>query len=215
MESLGHWDYVETLGDVQIAHLVLGIDPTGMSTVDQRAALVLDRIRSDAATGRHNAWLTCTGYSFDDDADPLPEAGIESLQVKQALAWYHEGRETDAMSAIERYLKEPIEYALFGRGEIAEWLARNKLKSVYEFMPTVPGQQGKRHSTGDVGTKERNTLLTIIGVLCEQAKLDITHHSKAAGVIAAWGASSGISIGETTVEEHLKKARAAMDTKRR
>jgi hypothetical protein len=56
-----------------------------------------------------------------------------------------------------------------------------------------------------LSTTERNTLLTIIAVLCKEAKLNHVKHSKTAGLIQSTAAGMGISIGETTIENHLKK----------
>lgn len=53
--------------------------------------------------------------------------------------------------------------------------------------------------------RERDTLLTIIAVLCKVAKLDPLRHSKTAEYIEGVAAQMGISIGETTIEGHLKK----------
>ena len=56
-----------------------------------------------------------------------------------------------------------------------------------------------------LGNRERETLLTIIAALCKEAKLDYTKHAKTAGLIQGTAASMGLSIGETTIEGHLKK----------
>lgn len=53
--------------------------------------------------------------------------------------------------------------------------------------------------------RERGTLLTIIGVLCKDKGYDVTKHSKTAGLIHSAAASMGISIGDSTIENHLKK----------
>ena len=64
-----------------------------------------------------------------------------------------------------------------------------------------------------IGTTERNTLLTIIAALCKEAKLDHTKHAKTAGLIQSTAASMGLSIGETTIEGHLKKIPDALATR--
>jgi hypothetical protein len=61
--------------------------------------------------------------------------------------------------------------------------------------------------------RERNTLLTIIAVLCTQADISYDKSSKAAGSILSKAAEMGISIGETTIEEHLKKIPDALGTR--
>jgi len=54
-------------------------------------------------------------------------------------------------------------------------------------------------------TRERNNLLTIIAVLCEEAGLDRSKHAKTALLIQSAADAMGISIAESTIESHLKK----------
>lgn len=66
--------------------------------------------------------------------------------------------------------------------------------------------QGERDSSSKVLTnRERDTLLTIIAVLCKEAGHDYTKHAKTAGLIRDTAAEMDVSIGETTIENHLKK----------
>lgn len=64
-----------------------------------------------------------------------------------------------------------------------------------------------------LGTRERNNLLTIIAVLCKEAKLDYKAASKTADLIQSAAASMGVTIGETTIREHLKKIPDALGTR--
>ncbi|MBV5346847.1 hypothetical protein JZU46_01305 [bacterium] len=73
--------------------------------------------------------------------------------------------------------------------------------------------QPKIATEKDLGNKERNTLLCIIAALCEESKFDYKKHSKTAGLIQSTAARMGISIGETTIEEHLKKIPNALETR--
>ena len=54
-------------------------------------------------------------------------------------------------------------------------------------------------------TTERNILLSIIAVLCNVAKYDYKTPAKTASVIQGEAAFMKISIGESTIENHLKK----------
>ena len=62
-------------------------------------------------------------------------------------------------------------------------------------------------------TRERNTLLTIIAALCNEAKIDHTKPAKAAGLIQSTAARRGVAIGETPIEGHLKKIPDALATR--
>ena len=61
--------------------------------------------------------------------------------------------------------------------------------------------------------RERDTLLTIIAALCNEAKIPYEKPSKAAGLIQSTAAKMGVSIGETTIEGHLKKIPDALGTR--
>jgi hypothetical protein len=63
--------------------------------------------------------------------------------------------------------------------------------------------------------RERNTLLTIIAVLCKDAGYDYTKAAKTAGLIQSTAAGMGVSIGETTIENHLKKIPDALGARTR
>lgn len=62
-------------------------------------------------------------------------------------------------------------------------------------------------------TRERDSLLTIIAALCNDAGYDYAKHSKTAGLIHGMAVSMGVSIGETTIENHLKKIPDALGTR--
>ncbi len=76
---------------------------------------------------------------------------------------------------------------------------------------TATGAGGEKK----VATVERNTLLTIIAVLCKEAKMDFMKPAKTAGLIQGAAAQMGVSIGETTIETHLKKIPDALATRTR
>lgn len=56
-----------------------------------------------------------------------------------------------------------------------------------------------------VGTRERNTLLSVIRVLCSIAALPLEHPSKAAEAIGAEADRLGVTLPRRTIEEKLKQ----------
>jgi hypothetical protein len=64
-----------------------------------------------------------------------------------------------------------------------------------------------------MGKRERDTLLTIIAVLCKEAKIGYERPAKAAGLIQHTAATMGISLPETTVEGYLKKIPDSLATR--
>lgn len=90
-------------------------------------------------------------------------------------------------------------------------------KSFGSQAPTGPTQHNARpseqSSESPLQTKERNTLLCIIAALCKESKLPYDKPAKTAGMIVSTAAQMGISLGETTVENHLKKIPDALATR--
>jgi hypothetical protein len=64
-----------------------------------------------------------------------------------------------------------------------------------------------------LGTRERNTLLALIGVLCSEAKIDVRKPAAAAATIKRAAELMNVSIGESTIEEHLKRVRDGLDAR--
>ena len=74
---------------------------------------------------------------------------------------------------------------------------------------------GRKAVTADrpLKERERKTLLIIIAMLCKEAKIPYDKPAKAAGMIESTAATMGVSIGETTIEDHLKRIPAALATR--
>ena len=85
-----------------------------------------------------------------------------------------------------------------------------EIGEVLSFEALNGGDQHVGKVDSKLSDKERGTLLRIIGILCKEARLDITKHAKTAGLIANMAASMGVAIAETTVENHIKGVPAAL-----
>ena len=117
------------------------------------------------------------------------------------------------------------EYEVTGEGMLWSWIpevmtlndviesAAFLLEEVARFETHHTKQDQQKISEVPLQTKERNTLLTIIAVLCKDAGYDHTKHAKTAGLILSTAAKMGIEIGETTIEGHLKKIPDALATR--
>ncbi len=66
-----------------------------------------------------------------------------------------------------------------------------------------------------LGTRERNTLLCMIAALCKDVGYDYAKSAKTAGLILSTSTKMGMSLGETTIEGHLKKITNAVATRTR
>lgn len=150
-----------------------------------------------------------------DHADHIPLEGIISYWCElsgQDQEACREAKKHAVLSAIRRgeigYLRrdgKPFDDdvdELVRRGQLLiEKDSFNKWAAQFADAPVMEKPMGNR---------ERETLLTIIGLVCKEAKLDFTKASKAASFVAGIAQQQGISIGETTIEGHLKKVQEAL-----
>ena len=97
-----------------------------------------------------------------------------------------------------------IERFGFATDDIKRFLAKH---DIHIYGEKVPDEDPDPPVVADVPIhpKVQITLLTIIAALCKDADYDIKKHAKTAGLIQSTAASMGLSIGETTIEGHLKK----------
>lgn len=89
--------------------------------------------------------------------------------------------------------------------------AQNLVLEGFEAFQMNHSPSGLDKSVGDsisekaLTTRERDTLLSIIAVLIHTAKLDYNKPAKTALLIQDFATRMGISIGQRTIEEHLKR----------
>jgi hypothetical protein len=86
--------------------------------------------------------------------------------------------------------------------------------AVAEFIEA----QTVKKKDADVGTKERNNLCAIIGVLCAELHLDLSLPSHASGVakkVVKMAEDLGVSISESTIESHLRRVPDAIAQKKK
>ena len=71
--------------------------------------------------------------------------------------------------------------------------------------------QEKPSPENPLGDRERTTLLTVIGALCQHAGIDLTKPSAAGTAIEAMTQAVGARVSARTIEDHLKKVRDALE----
>ncbi len=113
---------------------------------------------------------------------------------------------------MERYLGDfDPEHLTFDRDTIDHWLKEKGYESPYPFMRANRKTNQQAEEERPVTTKERTTLLTLIGLLAEEAKIDYSRPSKAASTIASLAEIKGVQIAQRTIEEYLKKIPDALE----
>lgn len=97
--------------------------------------------------------------------------------------------------------------------EVARQWAERKVEELNSVRAERDALAAQVKETDPLDTRERNSLLSIIAALCKEAKIPYDKPAKAAGMIQSTAATMGVSIGETTIEGHLKKIPDAMATR--
>jgi hypothetical protein len=214
-----HWDFVESFSPIQATLLMDGVDPRCQHNVDDYD-LILGRMKRDYEKTCADYWVSAASDQHTVLEKRLPSVALEAFERE----CFHSGNTTSFRDWLEI---APLEYGLqafsksdfdrqvFSREAIQRWLACNGLSSVYQFVQPKASFANAVESEGasgplsehdtQLGKRERETLLTIIATLCNHAGIDYTKAAKTAGLIQKLAADMGLSIGETTIEGHLKK----------
>ena len=142
---------------------------------------------------------------------------LDGISDDKAKEWRLKHK-TDRAEFLKKRWDDPNRYyPAGGLSEDSVFVVRND--SLTELLLSVASESGEasRAATTDtpLETRERNTLLTIIAALCKEAKIPYDKPAKAAGLIQGIAATMDISIGETTIENHLKRVPNAIAGKKR
>jgi hypothetical protein len=211
MTDFPTWDFATDFTGIQAASLVAGVDPAQYEIAREKVAPVLDRISRSYELAR--------GYYRDvymadtSDLDPdLPNEALESIGMRRKV-----GQVTNRAEEVRfaEWLLEDasdFEQQRFSRTQLADWLDAIGLTSVYPFNPPMPNIKSSPLDE-PLDTKERRTLLTIIAALCKDAKVPYEKPTAAAGMIQSTAAKMGVSIGLTTIKNHLKTIPDALETR--
>jgi hypothetical protein len=155
-----------------------------------------------------NSWVEASTFSewCESRSIELGESWWSLLEeeLKIASAASEEGENFRRSLEGGRHVEE-IEAEFEGRGMDSLFAEIDLLRSKQK-QPVARKEKA-------LTTRERDTLLTIIAVLCKEAKIDYTKPAKAAGMIQSTAATMGVAIGETTIEGHLKKIHYALATR--
>jgi hypothetical protein len=97
----------------------------------------------------------------------------------------------------------------FSRKELSRWIVENNFCSQYDFIK--PAQQFSSTKSISAETKEKNSLLLLIGVLCctLQIKFDHTATSKLRNMID----KLGLQLSNDTIREKIRQAAAVIEQK--
>ncbi len=208
MKDLSHWNDAIQFSGERAAALIVGNDPGEVDYVRTKSIPIYERMKLAYELERARSH---PAYDNPYETDP-PIPGLESRYLEESFIQEASGDEQRFNNWLTDETKSCFSLQSFSRGAITRWLDASGLKSVYNFDMTV-SMTSASNVEKPLGTTERNTLLTIIAVLCKEANLDATKHAKTAGLILNIAAGMNVHIGETTIEGHLKKIPYALATR--
>jgi len=125
--------------------------------------------------------------------------------------------------------KPMVHFALLDRGErtgyrcppkeLQElWFQADDVEKMANASMQPVAQQGEKadptKQPKPLDTRERTTLLAIIGALADAAKLDLTQPMKAGDAVSAMLDVKGVKVSGRAIGEHLKAVREAMDSRK-
>ena len=82
-----------------------------------------------------------------------------------------------------------------------------------DSLPKLTALTEKQAEEKALDTRERTTLLVIIGALAEAAKIDLTQHHKAGEAVACMLQAKGVKLSGRAIGEHLKAVRMALESR--
>ena len=200
MVDLSHWDFQEEFELSEVAALIAGVEPK------HEKNMVGETSGIPAPISRRVLGAAAAAYMCQKEQKPIPADCLQSSMFEI----FHKEKGVLATIADMAFGGNDV---VVQRGEVTRWLDAIGLQSKYVFEREAKVQSPDELVNLPISTRERNTLLTIIAVLCKEAKIDYTKPAKAAGMIQSTAATMAVSIGETTIENHLKKIPNALATR--
>lgn len=182
---------------------------------------VIDPIETWIRTSDFYEWLESRGFLSGDVCNNYDEGEASIAQTAfdnacemrkgfEAPLFNPEYRELHAETASKELLQQKCETLYLQNSLLRQGFSPEVTTKALAL--TNDGHQDDLDNR-PLRTRERNTLLSIIAVLCEEAKLNYTRHAKTAGLIRDMAERMGLNIGESTIENHLKKIPDALEAR--
>lgn len=183
-----------------------------ISSIEKRDLVpALLRRSLEGSINADETWISTAKLSAwcDEREIMLPSAFDEYLAGEQQIAWAgHEAFSNARYKAEHATQHRKISES----GHKGGWKER--------YLELIEQTNEKRHMRANqhsshqgITTRERNVLLTIIAVLCQEQKIDYKKNAKAAHLIADMANRAGLKVSESAIEGHLKRIPDAFETR--
>jgi hypothetical protein len=158
MPDFSNWDFAKTFSGIEVASLMVGVDPSVAVQEQGKIYPVIQRLR-DAYEGALDAAIWA--FEFNDGTNgSLPDIAASPKSLYSHRMLLANGGEFDVSKLIKgNWLKNEeetkFENQLFTREEVNRWTTANDLHSFYTFKPSGNKQSSTmtRWPWGDHHTK--------------------------------------------------------------
>ncbi|WP_149365833.1 hypothetical protein [Rhodanobacter sp. T12-5] len=146
-------------------------------------------------------------------------AEIYGLEIGDFFANYVDDEAEIALSALSRInddrarLAAPDEHAKIVK-RAAGMDPNHVVELLLENERLRARERDRERPDMSLDSRQRTTLLVIIGALADAANLELSQHNKAGETVAAMLDSKGVKVSGRTIGEHLKAVREAMDSRK-
>ena len=158
MPDFSNWDFAEKFSGVEVASLMLGVDPAVAMQEQEKLYPAIQRLRH-----AYEGALTAAIWAFDFNDSTngsLPDIAASSKSLYSHRMLLVNGGEFDIYKLINgNWLRNEeetkFENQLFSRAEVYRWTSANGLRSFYAFKPAENDQSSSmtRWPWGDHHTK--------------------------------------------------------------
>lgn len=212
------------LVDTVLSALNRSIESGELQTVERKIDLTSGEINAEGtwvSTSDFMEWCVTRDLEFGDICMSYQDSEEEIIQRVDDVV--HDKRREFEAPFFDAQYAERMKLPFVSdeqREKDYDFLTRENILLKMGFDPVVADSEELLPSNFGVMDRplratERNVLLSIIAVLCDEADYDTTRAAKTAAVIKTRADLAGVSLGETTVENHLKKIPDAITRKLR
>lgn len=202
------------LVDIVLSALKQSVDRGELQTVERKIDLMSGEINAEEtwiSTSDFMGWCATRDLEFGDICMNYQDS--EEVIISRIDDLVHDKRREFEAPFFDAQYAERMKLPFISeeqRERDYDSLLHENMLLKMGFDPVIADGQELRPSNVSAMDRplratERNALLSIIAVLCDEAGYDTDRAAKTAGVIKSRADLAGIDLGETTIENHLKK----------
>jgi len=208
MQDLTHWDYAEDFTKIEVAYLIMGVDPSKVDKESISARHIVRKIDEAYKFAIERAKVDVFFMKVSDDVYEIEMQNLTPIQ--KCLSSTKMDRLYKSLKDDDSYFASWLEHGeyfldvKFSRTEVARWIKENSLNSIYKFEGSAL-EVSEKNEKG-FSTRERNNMLNIIGALL--GMLETKEGALIAELLEKYPPTPGIK--KRTLEEKFAEAKRSL-----